>query len=192
MGTLIVKAIVLLALPLVVFVGGGYLMQRFSDPARVREKINEKNDYTGLGLRCTGYNLGEVKTYWEALSGNPEALSADRRMLEIDLVFPFFYGAAFAVAMLFAWAELGRPFHPVWILAPLFIEVVADWIENLIQLKQIKLFAANGAAGLQEGWIQIASLATIVKYWLFIGSYILVIGLVVWMIYKNSPRSSGR
>jgi hypothetical protein len=190
MGTLIVKAIVLLTLPLVVFVGGGYLMQRLSDPSKVREKINEKNDYTGLGLRCTGYNLGEVKTYWEALSDNPEALAADRRMLEIDLLFPFFYGAAFAVTLLFAWAELVRPFHPVWILAPLFIEVVADWIENLIQLKQLKLFTSNQA--LQAGWIQIASLATIVKYWLFIGSYILVIGLVVWMVYKNWPRSSAR
>jgi hypothetical protein len=189
MGTLIVRAIVLLALPLVVFLGVGYLMQRLSDPSNLRAKVNEK--YKGLGLRCTGYDLESVKTYWSELK-KAGALEPEQRMLEMDLVFPFIYGAAFAGALLCAWAASGRTFHPVWILTPLFVEVVADWIENFVQLKQIKLFAANGAAGLQEGWIQIASLATIAKYWLFIVSYILVIGMVGWMVYKTWPRSSAR
>ena len=188
MGTLIVRAIVLLALPLVVFLGVGYLMQRLSDPSKLGKQV--KKDYTGLGLRCTGYNLEQAKTYWSELK-KAGALDAEQRMLEMDLVFPFIYGAAFAGALLCAWAALGRTFHPVLILTPLFVEVVADWIENLIQLKQIKLFAAN-AASVQEGWIQIASLATILKYWLFIVSYILVIGMVGWMLYKTWPRSSAR
>lgn len=186
MGTLIVRAIVLLALPLVVFFGVVYLMQRLSDPSKLRAKV----DKPGLGLRCTGYNLQEVTTYWTALKEG-DALDAEQRMLEMDLVFPFIYGAAFAGALLCAWAASGRTFHPVWILTPLFVEVVADWIENLIQLKQIRLFAAN-AAGLQEGWIQMASLATIAKYWLFIVSYILVIGMVGWMVYRAWPRASAR
>jgi len=186
MGTLIVRAIVLLAFPLVVFIGVGYLMQRLSDPSKLRAKL----DIPGLGLRRTGYNLEEVKTYWTALEAG-DALGAEQRMLEMDLVFPFIYGAAFAGTLLCAWAALDRTFHPALILTPVFVEVVADWIENSIQLKQIRLFAAN-AAGLQEGWIQIASLATIVKCWLFIVSYILVIGMVGWMVYKNWPRSSAR
>ena len=189
MGTLIVRAIVLLSLPLVVFFGGAYLMQRLSDPSQLRETIQKEKHLKGLGLRCTGYDLAAVKTYWGALKDG-EALDAERRMLEIDLVFPFFYGAAFAVALLFAWATLGRPFHPVWILAPLFIEVVADWIENLIQLSQLKLVTAGAA--LQPGWIQIASIATILKVWLFCASYFLVVGLVGWMVFSNWPRSTAR
>jgi hypothetical protein len=72
----------------------------------------------------------------------------------------------------------------------LFIEVVADWTENLIQLGQLRLFAAEGT--LQPGWIQIASIATIVKVWLFYVSYLLVVGLVGWMIFSNWPRSAAR
>jgi len=189
MGTLIVRAIVLLSLPLIVFVLGGDLMLRLSDPGKLRDKIQAEKHLKGLGLRINGYDLAAVKTYWGALKDG-EALDAERRMLEIDLVFPFFYGAAFAVALLFAWATLGRPFHPVWILAPLFIEVVADWTENLIQLSQLKLF--NAGAALQPGSIQIASIATILKVWLFCVSYFLVMGLVGWMIFNNWPRSPAR
>jgi hypothetical protein len=161
------------------------------DPDQLREKIQAEKKQTGLGLRLTGYDLAAVKAYWAALKAG-EALDAERRMLEIDLVFPFFYGAAFAVTLLFVWAALGRPFHPVWILAPVFIEVVADWIENLIQLKQLRLFAGAGADSIQSGWIQIASIATMLKVSLFCVSYLLVIGTVGWLIVRNWPRASAR
>jgi hypothetical protein len=188
MGTLIIKAIALLSLPLVVFVLGGELMLRLSDPGRLRDKVQKEKNLDGLGLRLQGYNLEAIKEYWGALKREPGALDAERRMLEIDLVFPFVYGAGFAVSLLLAWAALGRPFHPVWILAPLFIEVVADWIENLIQLGQVRLFAGSEGV-LQPGWVQIASVATSVKVALFCVSYLLVVGLVGWMIFTNWPRS---
>ena len=191
MGTLIIKAVVLLLLPLVAFLGGGFLMQKLSDPGRLRDKVQEEKHLKGLGLRLSGYNLEAIKEYWGALKREPGGLDAERRMLEIDLVFPFFYGAGFAVSLLLAWAALGRPFHPVWILAPLFIEVVADWIENLIQLRQVGLFAGSDGV-LQPGWIQIASVATSVKVALFCISYLLVVGLVGWMIVTNWPRSLAR
>jgi hypothetical protein len=191
MGILIIKAIGLLLLPLVVFLGGGYLMQKLSDPGQLRDKVQKEKDLKGLGLRLEGYKLEAIKEYWGALKLEHGALDAERRMLEIDLVFPFVYGAGFAVALLLAWAALGRPFHPVWIVTPLFVEVVADWIENLIQLRQVRLF--SGSEGiLQPGWIQIASVATSVKVALFCVSYILVVGMVVWMIYRNWPRSLAR
>ena len=189
MGTLIFKAIALLSLPLVVFVLGGELMLRLSDPGRLRDKVQEEKDLKGLGLRLEGYKFEAIKNYWGALKAKPGALDAERRMLEIDLVFPFAYGAGFAVALLLAWAALGKTFHPVWILAPLFIEVVADWIENLIQLRQVRLFAGKEGV-LEPGWVQIASVATSVKVGLFCVSYILVVGLVIWMVYKNWPRSA--
>src|SRR6185503_17614925 len=174
------KAIVVLLLPAAVFLAGGYLMQRLSDPGRLRDDVQEKTGLQGLGLRLQGYKLEVVEKYWGALKAKPGALDAERRMLEIDLVFPFFYGAAFAVSLLLAWAALGRTFHPAWILAPLFIEVVADWIENLILLGQARLFAGSEGV-LNSGWIQLASIATSVKVALFCVSYLLVIGLVVLM-----------
>lgn len=191
MGALIIKAIVILLLPAAVFLGAGYLMERLSDPGRLRDKVQEDTGLKGLGLRIQGYDLAAIKAYWGALKLKPGALDAERRTLEMDLVFPFVYGAGFAVSLLLAWAALGRPFHPVWILAPLFIEVVADWIENLILLGQAKLFAGSEGV-LNSGWIQLASIATSVKVALFCGSYLLVIGLVVWMIYRNWPTSLAR
>jgi len=192
MGTLIVRAIVLLSLPLVVFLGGVYLMQRLSDPSQLRKTIQAEKKQTGLGLRFTGYDLEAVKTYWGALHQKDNQMDVERRSLEIDLLFPFFYGAAFAGALLCTWTALKSPFNPAWILAPVIITVVADWIENFIQLGQLKLFKAGGEAALQPGWIQIASLATIVKLWLFCGSYLLVVGLVISMILRNWPRSTAQ
>ena len=189
MGTLIVRAIVLLSLPLVVFLGGGYLMERLSYPRHFREDIKAETGLTGLGLRFTGYDSEAVKKYWGALRKKDKAMEGERRMLEIDLIFPFFYGAAFAGALLCAWVALGRPFHPVWILAPLFVEVVADWIENFVQLGQLRLFTVSSEGMLQPGWIQIASVATTLKVSLFCVSYLLVVGMVVWMIFRNWPRA---
>jgi hypothetical protein len=191
MVTLIVKAIALLSLPLVVFVLGGELMLRLSDPGQLRDKVQKEKNLDGLGLRLQGYKFEVIEKYWDALKAEPGALDAERRMLEIDLVFPLVYGAGFAAALMLAWAALGRPFHPVWILTPLFVEVVADWIENLIQLGQVRLFAGSDGV-LQPGWIQVASIATSVKVALFCVSYLLVLGLVVLMIYRNWPRSMAR
>ena len=187
MGTLIVRAIVLFLFPLIVFVGVGYLMQKLSDHEQVKQQIQQKipkekeKDRKPLGLRPFGYDLAAVTTYWGVL--DKKAQESERLNLELDLVFPFVYGAAFAGSLLCAWVALGRPFHPAWILTPLLVEVVSDWIENLIQLKQLKLFTNNQA--LQASWIQVASVATIFKYWLFLFSLALVFGLAVWMVYKN-------
>jgi hypothetical protein len=192
MGTLIVRAIVLLLLPAAVFLGVGYLMQQLSGHEQVTEHLRQKLGVEklpkGLGLRPTGYDLAAVKAYWGALS--PEALGAERSMLELDLIFPFLYGAAFAGALLCAWLALGRPFQPVWIMAPVIINVVADWTENLIQLCQLKLFTSGAA--LQPGWIQIASGATMVKIFFFCGSYLFLACLVGWMISTNWPRAPAR
>lgn len=192
MGTLLVRAIVILLLPAAVFFGGVYLTQRLCDPSQLRKTIQREKDLKGLGLRFTGYDLEAVKKYWGALHEKDKRMDVEGRSLEIDLLFPFFYGAGFAGALLCAWAALERPFNPAWILAPVIINVVADWVENFIQLGQLKLFKAGGEAALQPGWIQIASIATIVKAWLFCISYLLVVGLVVWMIFRNWPRSPAR
>ena len=75
-------------------------------------------------------------------------------------------------------------------MAPVIINVVADWTENLIQFRQLRLFTAEGT--LQPGWIQIAGIATMLKVSLFCASYLLVVGMVGWMIFNNWPRSTTR
>ncbi len=191
MGILIIRAVVLLLLPFAVFAGGVYLIAKLSDRQYVTDRLEKlKDDKQPLGLRICGYNAGAVARHWGAL--DDKALGLERRSLEIDLLFPFFYGAAFAGVLLCAWAALGRPFQPAWLLAPVLIGVVADWIENLIQLSQLRIFTASHEAGLQPGWIQIASVATSLKLTLFFVSYFLVICMVGWMIFRNWPRSTTR
>ena len=154
MGNLVVKAIILLALPTVVFIGGAYVMSKLSGSDYVMQQFpKDSKDGKGLGLRFFGYDLEAVSRRWSVL--NEDARKFEQRGLEIDLVFPFLYGGALACSLLLAWAALGRPFQPVWLILPVAITVVADWTENLLQLSQLRLFNHRGTAGLQSGWIQI-------------------------------------
>ena len=181
---IVVKAILVVAIPFVAFAGGGYVMGALSDRDYLTDRFNHlpKQDQKGIGLRVCGYNLEAVVRHWGALDKDSRGLGAQRLGLEIDLLFPFLYGGALALSLMLAWATLGRPFHPLWLIAPVAVTVVADWIENLVQLTQLHRFASNGAGGLQSGWIQIASTATIVKIVFFSGSYLFVIALAVWLV----------
>jgi hypothetical protein len=191
MGNLAVKAILLLMLPTIVFIGGVYIMSKLSGRASVTYPLQDKaepRDEKPLNQRVTGYDIEGVSRYWGALDAN--ARTIEQRFLEMDLVFPFFYGAALAGALLFAWAALGRPFHPVWLLSPIVITVVADWIENLVQIGELKLYAEHGKAGLQSGWILIASTATVIKLVFFFSTSLLLVGLTVWMVIRSLASRS--
>ena len=178
----VLRAILVIVIPAVAFLGGGYVMGRLSGHEEVERQARSlsKEDQKGLGLRIGGYDLQAVGRRWGALDSI--GLGAEQRMLEIDLVFPFLYGGAFAASLLLAWAALGRPFNPIWLIAPVAINVLADWTENLVQLSQLHRFESNKIAGLQAGWIQIASAATTVKVVCFCGSYLFVIALAVWLV----------
>lgn len=187
MVNLVVKAIMLLALPTVVFTGGAFIMAKLSGRESVTQRLSEqkttKKDATPLGFRITGYDLAAVKNHWSAL--DHQTLGFEKRGLELDLMFPFFYGAALAAALLLAWAALDRPFSPVWLLTPVAITMLADWTENLVQLSQLRLFNLSDKTGLQAGWIQIASAATMVKLVFYGGASLLLIYLVVKMIVRG-------
>ena len=66
---------------------------------------------------------------------------------------------------------------PVWLITPAVFTVLADWIENFIQLNQLPLNKVIEIA-LQVDWIQIASAATIMKLLFFGVSYLFIVGLV--------------
>ena len=172
MNRTILSAVVILALPMVVFFGGARGMTELSHRKQVPEKpLN----------RRFSYNARDVRVYWAEFEDGGRA---EQKFLELDLVFPFLYGAALAISLLMAWAGLGRPFHPVWIITPLAITLLADWTENLVQLGQLKRFLAG--TPIQEGWIRIASAATALKLSFFYASWLGLLALVLLLLVRAS------
>ena len=191
MVNLIVRAIVLLVLPTVVILSGGYLMQRLSGREQIDERLAGSPEGRGLGIRFTGYDSKAVSARWKALGTDdlskprPDLLKYERRGLELDLIFPFLYGGILAASLLCAWVALARPFAAVWLILPVAITVLADWTENLIQLGQLNLFEKSHGAVLQPAWIQVASVATMAKWFFLCGSSLLLIVLLVLMISRG-------
>lgn len=173
MDTPLLKAIVVLALPLIAFHGGAWLLNRLSGRKQVPDRpINKRFRY---GKR-------EVVEYWRAF----QDLGTEKRFLELDLAFPLLYIGALAVSMVMAWtARENQPFHFAWIVIPLAVTLLADWTENLVHLDQLKRFRAGGPAALDTGWIRIASTATALKLSFFIGSWLILLLLIALMFVRR-------
>ncbi|HEU4557108.1 MAG TPA: hypothetical protein VFS20_04635 [Longimicrobium sp.] len=194
----LLRVLLLAALPIIAFVGGGALMMRHTGRDHVRAVLDNsvrngtltKADSAHLNMRWReGYDREAFRRYWNAL--DDKARGIEERFLEFDLVFPFLYGGALAASLLMAWAALGRPVHPAWVLLPVLILVAADWTENLVQLGQVRRWNAGGDAALQAGWIGVASAATRVKC-AFIGvTALMLVGLLVWNLVAavRAPRT---
>lgn len=181
MGKLILESIFILGLPIVVFLGGGLVLSEMSGRGKRIPDSVAPADRKPINRRLT-YDAAAVQRYWKALD-DAELLGAEHRFLEMDLAFPFLYCGAFAVSLLTMWASLGRPFSPAWIVAPLLFLLLADWTENLTQLRQMKRYMAG--AGLQADWIKVASTATLLKILLFYGVGMGLLALVVLRLFKH-------
>jgi hypothetical protein len=181
----VAELIVILALPTIAFVGGGWLMLEISGRGRATQLLAkaEPADRTPLYRRLT-YDIDAVKRHWGALDSG--ALHSERRFLQLDLVFPFLYGAALTFSMMMAWEALGRRFNLAWVLTPVFIMMLADWAENLLQLRQLDYYLKGGDTLLQAGWIRVASIATLVKHLSFSGASLALIWLSVRVLQKIS------
>src|SRR5688572_20140289 len=142
-------------LPIVVFVIGAGIMTILSGHGYVTQQLREADskDQKELNRRFLGYDTNAVAQHWGAL--DERALHSERRFLQLDLVFPLFYGAALAIALWQAWTAVGKTLSPVWLVVPVAVTMIADWAENLIQLSQLQLYMENGKDALQPGWIQI-------------------------------------
>jgi len=179
MTKVFVQALIIIALPTFVFIGGDWLMSEISGRALPANQ-------TPLGQRL-GYDADDARSHWSAF--NDKALRAEQLFLELDLVYPVLYGSALAFSLFIAWTSLGKPFNSLWLVAPSIIMVLADWTENLAQLHEMKRFIANPATTLNTDWIRVASVATTLK-WVFVaGVSLFLISLVVVMICR-SLRSS--
>ncbi len=172
MSQALLRTLVALAVPILVFAIAGWLMMHMTG----RDRFPQRRDpvTVPLNFRMTGYDAGAAQAYWTWLGDAGRA--AEQRFLEADLVFPFFYGGALLFSLLFAWAGLGRPFDATWLVAPVVITLVADWVENLVHLRQLGHFVRGELV--QPGWMQIASMATSGK-----------LALCGWMLVKALGRA---
>ena len=172
------RAVILLVLlPIVVFMGGARVMLMISGRPTVEGQ-------KPLNQRWFGYDTKAVDGYWGAL--DTPGHRAEQRFLELDLVFPTLYGTALAVSLLTASAMLGGPVPVAWVVAPVVVTVVADWVENLVQLDQLRNHIESGEKGLVTRWIRVASTATIVKL-LFVSISSLAL-LALLLMLLRSPR----
>ena len=179
-GHPLVTALVMVALPLGVFKGGGAIMGKVSER-------HDLPDHAPLFMRVRGYDRNAVELYWGKLETTlgRKALDGERLFLELDLIFPFLYGAALGASLLLGWGALGKRFSAGWIVAPVALGVVADWTENLVQLRQLQRFMAAGGAGLESRWIAVASAATSVKIVVLAGASLFVLVLAVLVLLRG-------
>jgi hypothetical protein len=162
----VLKAALLVAVPVVVFLAGAEVMNRVSDrepDPRLGQPLNQ---------RFEGYDAADAGAYWYGLRA--QGRDAELKFLKLDLLFPFLYGGAFLGALLLAWAALDRRFAPAYLVAPMAVMVVADWVENLAQM-------ASSAAP-DATLIAVASVATMVKLFVGVGIFILLVVLAAWSI----------
>jgi hypothetical protein len=167
----VLKATLLVAVPVVVFLAGAEVMNRVSG----REPDPELGK--PLNMRFEGYDAAGATAYWKGLG--TDGRKAELCFLELDLLFPFLYGAVFLGAMLLAWASLGRRFELAYLVAPMAVMLVADWVENLVQIHELRAYAATGAAP-DATLIAVASVATMVKLFVGVAVLLLLVGVAVW------------
>ncbi|ACM21531.1 hypothetical protein Geob_3188 [Geotalea daltonii FRC-32] len=181
------KIVIIILLPVLTFYAGSWFMGKLSNrqyvEQRLQQQLRDPQDQKPLNQRYCGYDAAAVGRHWGTL--DQTALQVEKCSLRLDLVFPLFYGAAFFASLLLAWAALGSPFHFSWLAAPVGIAVLADWAENSLQLMQLQHFIDEGASGLQQCYIRIASAATIIKLYAIWVVIVLLLVLVAWMIIRT-------
>jgi hypothetical protein len=173
---LIERGVLALTLPVAVFLAGAWLLTVASGRDQMRTVPREGRPLN----QQFGYGVNEVKAQWGSLDA--AGLAIERRMLELDLLFPFAYGGALAAGLLIVWAGLGRSFSPALPIGVVALGVLADWTENLVQLGQMDRFSRDGPTGLQPAWIAVASFATALKLTILAVAFAALAVLVVVML----------
>ncbi|HRC88175.1 MAG TPA: hypothetical protein PK413_21520 [Thermoanaerobaculia bacterium] len=185
------KALGILLLPFLVFYGVGAVLQKASHRSVVQAQLAQHPgpDAKPLNLRFKGYDLSAAKAYWGLL--DREALGDERRFLELDLIFPFFYAGALAASLLLAWAWLGRPHPAVWVMLPPILGALADWCENLLQHRELQRFLAEPPLPLSATALRIAGFATQAKLVVLAFGFHLLLFLVVVAAVKAIKGGPG-
>ena len=175
-------ALKLIGFPSLVFVAGLILLNLLTRPI---DAANEKPLYVR-----SGYSEQDAETYWTALDQRG-LLSTESLALIVDLLFPLCYGYAFRKSILAAWRELGQPRFWNFAVVPVWLAVLADWIENLLLLYLLQIFVKSTPASIPERFaplVQIASAATFGKFFFLIVSGLALLIFVVKFLCSK-PRA---
>lgn len=169
MSEAVLRSLAIFFFPVVVFVAGAGLMGVMAPGRKVAGQ-------KPLNRRWGGYTKSEVDGFWRALGD--QGRRAERRFLKLDLVFPAVYGAALC-ASLVATARMVGGRVLVWPIVLVAVSMAADWVENLVQIDQLRAYREHGEAGLSSSRIRIASAATVVKLVGVFASYLVLALLLV-------------
>jgi hypothetical protein len=172
-------------LPYITFRAGSWIMGRLSGRREVVDRLEEKlskKERVPLNQRLLGYDLAAVRRLWGALDAG--LLEREQTALRLDRISPLLYGAALAASLLLAWRFRGQPFAG-WLLLPPAIYALADWTENLVQLRQLRLYRQAGPDALESDWVRVAGRATTIKLIFFIGGQLLVVALALTALWRT-------
>jgi len=172
----LLRLLAALGLPLAAFLAGGSWMMAVT--GRENFPKSDTPDCYPLHFRFGGYDAADVRAYWDCLGADGQL--AELRFLNLDLLFPLFYGGTLLLGLFLLWNGLGRPFPRFWLTVPVLANLVVDWTENLTLRRQLHRFLGNEV--IQEGWITLAGVATTVKILCFAFAWLLLLGLGLrWM-----------
>lgn len=180
-----VTALLMLALPVLLFLAGGIGMMRATGRARFRRRRAEPASVP-LNFRLRGYDAAAAAAYWRWLGA--DGRTAERRFLHADMLFPLVYGGAMLASLQAGWQALGQPVPLAMLASPVVATVVADWVENLLHLAQLARFEAGGPVGGRV--IRLAAAATSAKLLCFALSALLVVALAV-AVLGTGLRAAG-
>ena len=86
---------------------------------------------------------------------------------------------ALLASLLWLRAAMGGPFSPVLFVGLVGATVLADWTENLVQLREIAPLLTNPSAEPNARWIAVSSAATRVKLAGSAASWVVVVAMAV-------------
>ena len=181
----ILIAVGILGLPSVVLVCEGTLMMEVSGMNPFLRQY-ESEIPRSLAQRRLGYSEAEAREYWTALERRPGGLMAQKRFLQIDLLFALLLAAAIAFSTISGWAELGRPWNLFVFLVPVLLYLLADWLETSLHLRAVSMMVEAGSnVPIDDGTIRLSSYATIAKWWSVIPAALLLIGITIAIFVRH-------
>lgn len=187
---LLLSGVAAIVLPIEVFLGYANWMDKASERPvawkRLQNPQVHEEDRKSLNQRWGGYDADAIRQHWQPF--DRAALRAERRFLELDLIFPALYGGALVASLWLSRMALGKSILPFLAVPAVAVTVIADWTENLAQLRVLHACIDARELSLQASAVNLASSATITKLAFFGISSLSVFGfasVVLWRAAKG-------
>jgi hypothetical protein len=155
----VVKALVALLFPTIVFLVFAARQSAHSGRDVALTHVNPA-DAKPLNTRLH-YTVNDVDYFWRALG--KDGRLAEQRFLKEDLTFPLIYGGALMLSLRWLLWATELSWSPWLVMLPILLGMIGDWIENTIQLDQLRHYIDAGRKGLDPAAILRSSLATDLK-----------------------------